>query len=100
MSRSSLSRSRVRTGKQTFPSDDQVRKTYKESAMKQSEILREKGYITASEAAQRFGRHVSSIYRLVESKAVDGLRIGRSCTSSSTRWWPTRTPRILTWQRC
>lgn len=46
--------------------------------MKQSEIMRGQGYVTAMEASQKFGRHVTTIYRLVESQAVEGTRIGRA----------------------
>lgn len=46
--------------------------------MTQAEKLEEKGFITASLAADLLGRHITSVYRLVEAGALEGLRIGRA----------------------
>ena len=46
--------------------------------MTQAEKLAEKGFITATLAAEMLGRHITSVYRLVEAGSLEGLRIGRS----------------------
>ena len=46
--------------------------------MTQAEILGKQGYITASEAAGKLGRHITSVYRLVQTGALEGVHIGRS----------------------
>jgi excisionase family DNA binding protein len=41
-------------------------------------MLEEKGYVTVATAAEKLGRHITSIYKLIEQKKVEGLQIGRS----------------------
>ena len=44
----------------------------------QADMLKAKGYISAADAAQRVGRHITGIYRLLDDGEVEELRIGRS----------------------
>lgn len=44
----------------------------------QAEKLALKGYVTAREASELLGRHITSVYRMVQTKTVEGLHIGRS----------------------
>jgi len=44
----------------------------------QARKLARSGYMTAREAADLIGRHVTSVYRMVQAGTVDGLHIGRS----------------------
>lgn len=46
--------------------------------MTQPEMMRQKGYCTAAEAAQALGVHLSSIYRAEERGAVKGSQLGRN----------------------
>jgi excisionase family DNA binding protein len=39
--------------------------------------MRRAGYMTVHEAARRAGVHATTIYRLIDSGTVGGLRIGR-----------------------
>lgn len=44
--------------------------------MKQSEIMRSKGFLAATEVAERCGVHVSTVYSWIEKGDVEGERIG------------------------
>ena len=44
----------------------------------QAEMLKTQGWVTVSDAAKRIGRHVTTVYRLIETKQVQELRVGQS----------------------
>lgn len=45
---------------------------------KQTEIMRSKGYISASETAEKVGKSIATIYRWLEEGFVEGTQLGRS----------------------
>jgi hypothetical protein len=46
--------------------------------VKQSDIMRAKGYLPAPEVARLIGRDVTTIYDLIERKELNGFQVGRS----------------------
>lgn len=46
--------------------------------IKQSELMRAKGYVPAPEVARRIGRDVTTVYDLIQRKELRGMQVGRS----------------------
>lgn len=45
---------------------------------KQADMMAEKGYLRAADVARKIGRSVTSIYALVRTGEVKGMRVGRA----------------------
>lgn len=45
---------------------------------RQAEMMRARGFMAAAEVARRIGRTTQSVYALIESGQVQGVRVGRS----------------------
>lgn len=44
--------------------------------MSQKELMQEKGFIAAADAARILGRHISSVHRMFQTGKVEGMRVG------------------------
>lgn len=42
----------------------------------EQQIMRSRGYLSATEVAHRLDRHNSTIYRAIEAKRISGLKVG------------------------